>query len=465
MENCRCLITNRLLTKLRGLIRILLNELHRLNIWQRRRIEAFKSWASENSVKLNPSNESCFYIEKLAFLDKLLAGKRIVFLGEEDHWVHEKYLYRKLLLRFLFSRGWRFVGEELGWSDGLRINRYLQTGAKIYLDQVVTYGYQGAMREDRDDKPSGILHDAEKNYPQKSFAAEQCRLAVLMRQFNEDLSSESKRLHFFGFDLDIPPGGGYEDLMTYLKPILNTPDGLKIKELLAHTPGETVEQEMIRLDQVVKTIDAQRNRLEELLGEETYVSFRQSALSLHDSMNFIRVAYPTTDWNTLNMVMASREEAMYRHVEFVLSKMKPEDKLVLMGHNRHLSKDTDSIKKMGAAPPGGKRVPSVGTYINHLLPGQVFSIWMLHELGFSSQPYSNLSSEYTSSPGSLNSLLGEIGECFMLPTTVDDPRSRLLTYSTDVVGIYNVMFKTALAKQTDAIFFVRKVSPLKLRVV
>ncbi len=29
-------------------------------------------------------------IEKLSFLDDLLAYKRVVYLGEEDHWIHEK---------------------------------------------------------------------------------------------------------------------------------------------------------------------------------------------------------------------------------------------------------------------------------------------------------------------------------------------------------------------------------------
>lgn len=88
--------------------------------------------------------------------------------------------------------------------------------------------------------------------------------------------------------------------------------------------------------------------------------------------------------------MAAREEVMQRHVKFILSRMKPSDKFVLMGHNRHLSKESGLIKKAGAASPGGYNVPSLGTYINRLLPGRVFSIWQLHEQGLSSHPYTAL---------------------------------------------------------------------------
>ena len=42
-----------------------------------------------------------------------LIGKRIVFLGESHHWVHEKYTCRELLLRYLVSRGWRHIARPV----------------------------------------------------------------------------------------------------------------------------------------------------------------------------------------------------------------------------------------------------------------------------------------------------------------------------------------------------------------
>jgi erythromycin esterase-like protein len=142
--------------------------------------------------------------------------------------------------------------------------------------------------------------------------------------------------------------------------------------------------------------------------------------------------------------------------------MKPDDKLVLMGHNRHLSMDIGSIQTLGGSPPGGGLVPSLGTYLNRRLPGQVFSIWMLHESGYSAQPFSGLASEYTVRPGSLNAALSRVGERFLLSTQAQVPEANLLHKKTDIVGLYNVPFRTAIANQADAVYFVREVSPIGL---
>lgn len=184
-------------------------------------------------------------------------------------------------------------------------------------------------------------------------------------------------------------------------------------------------------------------------------------MTLRDSLEFVRLANPATHWGVLNSAMADREEAMQRHVQQILSRMGPDDKLVLMGHNRHLAKDDALIRSAGGAPPGGKRTPSVGTFINRLLPGQVFSIWMLFDHGASSQPFSSLSSDYASVPGSLNGALARVGETYLLPTATDDRRGALLSRQMRVAGLYNVTYHTTVAQQADAIFFVRKVSPLQ----
>ena len=104
------------------------NFLYKLKQPRKREIDNFVAWARKRAVTFDSLEGAHTDIEKLSFLDELLEGKRIVYLGEEDHWIREKNSYRLLLLRYLFSRGWRWLGEELGWSDGMRINRYLETG-------------------------------------------------------------------------------------------------------------------------------------------------------------------------------------------------------------------------------------------------------------------------------------------------------------------------------------------------
>ena len=112
------------------------------------------------------------------------------------------------MLNYLAGRGFTHLGEELGTSDGMRINRFIETGDESQLERVTIYGYTGAARHDRDDTPTGILRDSFGDaYPTALFAAEQKRFAHGLRKIG---------LRFFGFDIDPLPGGGYEDLAEIL---------------------------------------------------------------------------------------------------------------------------------------------------------------------------------------------------------------------------------------------------------
>lgn len=68
-----------------------------------------------------------------------IAAKRVVFLGEPDHYIHEKYAMRLAFLRRLFARGWRRIGMEMGYSDGAHIDAYLESGDERELDRVGIY--------------------------------------------------------------------------------------------------------------------------------------------------------------------------------------------------------------------------------------------------------------------------------------------------------------------------------------
>lgn len=424
----------------------------------KKEIKAFTSWANEHAVTVDPLDGLNRDINMFSCLDPYLEGKRVVYLGEEDHWIHEKSDYRLLLLRYLVSRGWRYIGEELGWSDGARVDAYIETGQEQYLERIAAYGCQGALREDREDKPTGILKSQSNNYPVKEFKYEQLRLIKELRCISEECKTSSDRIHYFGFDLDTLTGGGYEDTEELLNPFQNEPIVTDILSMIRRISGETLEDEMKRLANTLDRIKILENDYKKLLGNDLYCLFQEHVQTLYDSLRFNQVINPALDYKTIGTAMAERERVMQRHVEFSLSHMKPNDKLVLMGHNRHLSKESGLIKKVGPASPGGYHGQSLGTYINRLLPEQVFSIWQLHGQGLGSQPYQGLKSEYTIIPGSLNSVLSEVASNFLILTT----KVSLFEKEMDITGIYNAVFRTPIAKQADAIFYIREVSPLRL---
>jgi Erythromycin esterase len=347
------------------------------------------------------------------------------------------------MLNYLAGRGFTHLGEELGASDGTRIERFIATGDESQLERVTIYGYAGATRSDRDDTPTGILRDSfGEAYPTALFAAEQKRFAHGLRKIG---------VHFFGFDIDPLPGGGYEDLAEILDsmPVDATVD--RIRNALERVPGETIDQEIARLGEALKLIEAGH-----------FDALRYSATCLRDSFDYVRITYPAKTFEALNPGMAFRERYMHRQVDRMLGHMRANEKLALMSHNMHLCRAPDAIAERNAgAGPGGKTDPPLGAWLAARYPDEIFSVWMLIGRGRDSQPFPTLSKEIREKAGTLNTLLGEIGDCFVLPIDASDARARLLTENIEIMHDGNGGVRTAIARQADAIFFVRDVTPLR----
>ena len=410
---------------------------------RRRAIEDFRAYAAESAIEFKDLEAIEENARRLSILDPLLTGKRFAYIGESDHFIHEKYAYRLLMLKYLAGRGFTHLGEEVGASDGMRIDRFIATGDESQLERVTIYGYAGATRSDRDDTPTGILRESFGDaYPTALFAAEQKRFAHCLRKIG---------VRFFGFDIDPLPGGGYEDLVEILDSIPADAAIDRIRTALRRVPGETIDQEITRLDEALRLIEA--GRLDAL---------RHSAACLRDSFDYVRITYPAKTFDALNPGMAFRERYMHRQVDRMLGQMRADEKLALMSHNMHLCRAPDAVAGSDAgAGPGGKTDPPLGAWLAARYPGEIFSVWMLIGRGRDSQPFPTLSKEIREKAGTLNALLGEIGDCFVLPIDPSDSRARLLTENIEIMHDGNGGVRTAIARQADAIFFVRDVGPLR----
>ena len=433
-------------------------------------IAAFKDWAREHAIQIDPLDGFNGDPEKLSILDRAIEGKKIALIGEQDHFVHQKYDYRTLVARYLFSHGWRWFGEEMGFSDGLLVDRFLKTGDQRHLDNVSIYGNRNELRIDRNDDPTGILKDgwSSEEFPQREFNAEQFRFARALAQLQYSSPPGRDSIRFFGFDCDALVGRGYRDLEEILAPFEGDELVRKLRGVLARVPGETRAEEISRLRSSRDLIVAEKPHLEGLVGAENFALLEQSAFCLAESFAYTEVAYPATTWKELNRGFAIREQVMHRNMELIISRAdktqagKPvPQKFALMSHNEHLAKDIFSIKRKGGAGPGGGRVESIGTCLERTMPGQVFSIWMLCGRGRDSQPLSYMSNEVQSPNGTLNEMLSDIGAAFVLPINEADSLPTLLQREIKFVSNGNVVHRTVITRQTDAIFFVREVTPLR----
>jgi erythromycin esterase-like protein len=408
----------------------------------RRRAARDFVWAREHAIFFDSLDEARARPEMLRPLDPLVAGRRLAYLGECHHFVREKYFYRLLFVRWLHGHGFHHLGEELSWSDGLRVARYLQRGDPAEFDHVATYGYEGGKRTDRDDEPKGILAKIDAHQPVAALAAAQRRFAEALRPL--------RPLHFFGLDVDCEPGVGCELLDAWSRTLAASEP--KLGRRLPRVAGESLDEEIARLRAAEDAIEKR--------GDALPRELRRLVRSVRQGLEYIGQAHPATSYDALRPAMAFRERVMVEQVEHVLAGA-PQARVTLMAHNQHLSRASEAIRSPRAsAGPGGDLEPALGTALARRRPGQVLSVWMLQDRGRDGRPLPGTSGEIASVAGSLNALLSEVGDAFALPLVETGRAARWLDEPAVVVSLYGHRLRLRIREQTDVVFFVREVSPL-----
>lgn len=370
---------------------------------------------------------------------------RIIVLGEPNHFIHEKSDYRLWWIEKL-SRYYQLVlAEEFGRSDAQRINCYMQSGNRQFLEQIPTFGYKGDDRKDRIDQQQGILKASMENYPSEAFKSEQIR-------FYQGVRSLSSNIQLFGFDINGSLGGGYVDIAAKLKEISSLADSDQVKEGLQLVAGESIREEAERLCQV-------RQMLEEIHTRNSHDSQLLEVIRdiyvMEESLHFATGTYTAPDYESLRPAMSRREELMKTQVKWLLDGLRSDETLVLMAHAFHLAK-YDTALGTGVGPGGGITT-SLGHHISQELNERVFAVWMLYGSGRDSQPYPDLPNKVRYSGNSINqALLGWNRQLVLLTEGVD-----LLSNPVAIGHMYNAVEQIALADQADVLHFIPKVTPLQ----
>jgi len=377
----------------------------------------------------------------LAPLAGRLADAEIVALGEMNHFVHEKSDFRLFLSRFLMTQGWTDFAEELGWSDGVRIDRYLAEGDEGEFDRLPSFGYDGHLRGDRDDRPSGILKSD--SYPTDAFVAEQKRF---YRGVRERALRLGVRPRVAGIDIDGLPGGSYEDVAALLD--ANAVGGDAFLAALARVPNETATEEAERLRRALA-----------LAPPDWPFCITESVRALSESLEYISRTYTAKSYEEVRPGMAFREGAIKRRLG-AAQQLLGTDRLIVMAHALHLAKDDSAVRAPGAGVgPGGNRVSSLGHWLACEQKKKVFSVWFLYGSGEDNQPMANLPRRADYPAGSLNTLLMRYGRPLVF-LTGDAPE---LFGGPCLIGhIYNAVFETPLAVQADAVLYIPRVTPLRI---
>ncbi len=359
--------------------------------------------------------------DALASLD--LGNADAVFLGELNHFIHEKSDFRALFARALIPRGYDAFAEELGWSDGMRLDRYFHARDEAVFDRIALFGYRGDIRTDRDDGPPPVFRASSETYPSALMRAEQTRFyrAITPRAF-------------FGIDIAADSGGAYDDLDQL------TANDPTFRAAIARRSGEPIAQEIARLSALASPSDAQT---------------RATLEALIDYLRYVALLAGTRTYEETRPAMAFREDAMKRR--FATVRALAGGKLVLMAHGLHLAKNDALFAAVPGVGPGGGQASSLGHHITQELGLKTFSIWMLYGAGEDSQPLPDLPRTARYPADTLNARLARRFNEPMLISTEGAPD--------DFVGVghlYNTVARTQLRGQVDALYFVPIVSPMRL---
>lgn len=415
---------------------------------------------AQNAVSANPGviaipslDPSATPSELFRKLDEDLKGKRIVFLGEASHWVHEKYDFRILLLNYLVANGFNHIGMEMGVSDGERVNRYLQTGAESDLERVALYGYTSQYFREQ-----GLPATPFK----KAFVSEEKNF---YRNLRSIALNKGVRVRHFGFDLDMIIGGGFEDAKEQLSPFSKDPTvkGLLFKLDSIALASQSLPVVAKQLSALTKEIQDQRIKLSAMIGEATVKSVLNAFEMITSSIRFKTALSGAPPLETTFKEMAIREEQMFKQVDRLKRSLGPTDKVVFMGHNFHLNRDSPSLSFAPVAVAETMNVKmwdSVGEYIRESFPSEVFGVWMIHNQGQQSGSQCAPSCAVDTGSGYAGEILSGVGSPIFYGKIADMPHIQL-NRPLNIAVNDNGTNSGNVAKNAEAVFFVDHVTPLR----
>jgi len=419
--------------------------------------KAFLAWVEDNAIEFDTLDWQSIDLDRLSILDRLLEGKRVVYLGEPDHYVREKYDFRLIFIRYLFERGWRHIGMEMGRADGKRVEEYLQTGDPACLDRVATLGYEGDQRADRRHTLRGINREANPEFWSRAWAEHRWFLRQL-RSLNEASPQGALRLHWFGYDVDTRPGGGYADARELLDPYRSTSLIQDILRRLTRVDGESRAEEIDRLESLLVFLKANETEVRTRLGADVARELRRTLRCLADGFAFLLSARDGLGSPEGTAGLRRREQRMRSYMDEILEDLAPTDKIILLGHNMHLSKDSGSLRS-GPVDSGAPPMwPSIGSHVVERLPGRVYSIWMLYDHGRHAKLMMEtiIEKDVTSNPYVVEHILARAGSTFFLPFHTGDPRESYVLRPHDFL-MNGRPVGGVIRNQADAICFVAEV--------
>ena len=325
--------------------------------------EAVSAWLSRSAIRLK-SLEAGHGADDLQPLTSILAGVRIVGLGEGTHGTREFFQVRHRLIEFLVTHmGFTVLVMEGGYGASLAVNDYVLYGRGDLNRALAKFG---AWTWDTD---------------------EVRRLIEWMRAYNSSVP-ESSKVRFLGYDPDLDPKTG-EVVTSYLERV--APDHVEVAETamrpLLSEPEIDVDLAVTlpnngRPERRESETAAIRDRLDRLLqyfvANESEFTKRTSGAEFEQALHCVRTIKQYDEifgrtWfsaaDPMNSGLALRDIYTADNVKRFLTHA-PQARMVVWAHNGHV-----------ATGPIVPSVPSLGSYLRNAYGNEYYAVGAAFDQG------------------------------------------------------------------------------------
>lgn len=253
--------------------------------------------------------------------------------------------------------------------------------------------------------------------------------------------------------------------------------GSQVHELLSaldRLRGLSTDEQLAQIEVIQSDLSA----CADILAEGTFGPLQSWLAFLHDSVAAEKRPRVNQDRRGSRRWWAQREHFLMQSLDAIVDGLSGDDKLILLGHNVHLSKDAVNLHfhpqfssfwglrswlgawgyrmyfKLAGWPTN--MGDSVGAHLHLRFPGQVLSVWMLYGQGSLMTPKGPRTVRLRDD--TVESLLAQVGDRFLLPLSDVDPQARTILSRANVRLMEGHYASTDLTAQADAVYFVKDVN-------
>ncbi|MDP8221074.1 MAG: erythromycin esterase family protein [Candidatus Stygibacter frigidus] len=270
--------------------------------------------------------ESRTGFEDLRFISKIVGNAEIVCLGESRHDIHEQFLLKFRMIRYLVEElDFRTFILEGSFPYAELINNYLKAG-------------EGDISEIMSEMPGWFIWDTEEIYD----------IIVWMREYNQDRNSDDK-LQFYGIDI-VSPAYGINEIFEYLRTV--DPDSVDFYQAEDYALDVIEDNFWPNTQRGYKAITQDRKEALSKNYESLYnliLQNKDSYIQKSSIENYSWILQLSRNAQEANKMFSTetrlemglhRDNAMAANVEWIISNSEKRSKTIIWAHNIHIASDS-----------------------------------------------------------------------------------------------------------------------------